>query len=315
MEVEVTPPIDRPFVAAVMIIGKKTEPFLGACMESVSKGIDLLVLNDNSALGDSPNMETVRRSMLFSENRVRVIPSEFLGFGPCRTLCLDYLREHHPEGTWVLYLDSDEVHPPSIEALTRGILPALPRHIGIVDGYFYQFYLTPRHYLSLDRRHNMLFRFNTDITWEGKVHEKPVNLRGTRLALPYRYFHYGYLADPGEIMGKWSLYAVLGDQGGSGVFENPDYYFRKDAAAAMPFRGAHPEAAEEALLAVEEEHGAHFRHFEGMIKELERQWGRTRRLKHLNFEMRMHLRGIEALVRFFFRKGFIRSLRTILKTG
>ncbi len=185
-------------IAAVMIVGGREEPFLAPCLESIARAVDLLVINDNSQDPSSVNRGILKESSLYREGKVHVIPSGFKGFGYCRTLCLDYLRENFREGMWVLYIDSDEVHSPAVISITRGILPCLSRQIGIVDGYFYNFYQSPRWYISLDRRHNLFFRFNKDVRWEGEVHEKPVNLQGRREAIPYRYFHYGYLKTPGR---------------------------------------------------------------------------------------------------------------------
>lgn len=305
--------MDKAFIAAIMIVGAKAEPFLSASLESIRDAVDLLVLNDNSGEQSSPNRSTISRSSLYADGRVHIIPSEFKGFGYCRTLCLDYLREHHPRNTWVLYIDADEVHPPSISHLTRNIIAELPQCVGIVDGYFYQFFLSHRYYLSLDRRHNLFFRFNKDVRWEGKVHEKPVNLRGCREAFPYRYFHYGYLTNPRDILSKWSLYADLGDGGCNDVTVNPSFYFKKDASRVMRFQGAHPPAARPALERVLSENGEHFEHFEALVKELEGVNRLRRKMRHINFELRTALRGLECAIKFFYRRGFLRSLGELRK--
>ena len=73
------------------------------------------------------------------------------------------MRQSHEPDRWVIFVDCDEVHYPSLARVTRDLLPGLPEDIGIVDGYCYQIYLSPRLLLSLDRRHNLMFRFRPEI--------------------------------------------------------------------------------------------------------------------------------------------------------
>jgi len=253
-------------IAAVMIVGAPRERFLAACLESIRDAIDLLVVNDNSGEPRSANLETIERSGLAAAGRIHVIRSGFRGFGSCRELCLDYLREHAPPGTWVLFVDCDEVHGPAIVPLVRRLLPALPGPVGVVDGYFYQFFQSPRYYLSVDRRHNLLFRFSRDVHWVGDVHEKLVGLRGTRVVVPYRYFHYGYLTPPDEVGRKWALYGSLGDHASGSEAGDLPASLRRNAGDVRQFKDEHPDAASGALADVSRENRESIEAFERLVR-------------------------------------------------
>ena len=280
-----------------MLMGKKQERFLPACLASIADAVDLLVVNENSCQAENNNLSALKDSALYRQGKVKIIPSEFKGFGYCRNLCLDYLRANPVPGMWVLIVDCDEVHAPGFTVLTRKILPNLPPHIGIVDGYFRHFVLSGRYYVSLDRRHNMLFSFNKDICWEGSVHEKLVNIRGARIGLPYRYFHYGYLAPLGDLMKRWELYGSLGDATSADHTVYPNAILESDAARAMRFKGWHPGYALRLLQTYEDENREAVRHFEEMVNA--HNPGRSKMLlKDLNYEIRMAWRGLQFMGRF-----------------
>lgn len=240
-------------VFAVMLMGAKAEPFLPACLESLYGAVDQVALNDNSGLDQHVNLSVVKQSRLFKEGKIQLIPSPFLGFGPCRDLCIRKIRESATTEDWIIFVDCDEVHIPQLSLITRNILPSLPKHIGIVDGYFYQFFQFPRFITSLDHRHNLMFRFNPAVSWEGQVHERVVNLVGDRLVLPYRYFHYGFLKSHRDITAKWSLYGSLGDPVSGSQTKNPEQEICKNAKDAVGFFGTHPEAAVALLKIAEDE--------------------------------------------------------------
>lgn len=294
-----------------MMMGRKPEPFLRACLDSIHGAVDLLVLNDNSQDPEGPNMVTVKEHALYGEGKIHVIPSEFKGFGYCRSLCLDYLKELNAPSLWVLYLDADEVHPPALRAMTRGIIPSLPENIGIVDGYKYEFFQSRNYFLFCDRRHNLFFRFNPDIRWEGKVHEKPVNLRGHRVAFPYRYFHYGYLISAAAIKEKWKLYSVLEEKSDSG--EDYDRYLRRDACRVLRFSGSHPAVARECLEAVENENRGGVERFERLVRENESVSKVSRSLKRINVELNMKMRALQCALAFFSRSAVISGLGELMR--
>jgi len=295
------------FIAGVMMMGGKSEPFLAACLESIRDAVDLLVLNENSGDPANPNMEVVRASSLWKAGKVHLIESEFKGFGFCRTLCLDYIGTIYKPGTWVLYIDCDEVHPSGITAVTRAILPHLPETVGIVDGYFYQFFQTTEFYLSLDRRHNLFFRYNPEIRWEGVVHEKPVGMAGSREAIPYPYFHYGYLMDPRDLLKKWKLYTDLGDSGSCSDAGRVDEIVMGHVKAVLPYRGGHPAVAAQCLAAVTQQE--YVRRFTERARREPRGVGQL--LQGLNFAMRLHSRYLQYVMKYGGDGALMRGLREL----
>lgn len=240
-------------ITAVMLMGAKREPFLGACLDSIRDAVDRLIVNDNSGLAEHPNLSVMRDSELFKTGRVTIIPSTFLGFGPCRDLCLAEMRKTTESGRWVIFVDCDEVHTPSINQVTRCLLPRLPEDIGIVDGYFYQIFQSPDFIKSLDHRHNLMFRFNPEIRWTGQVHEQLSGLMGRRLVVPYRYFHYGYLEPTEVIIRKWQLYGSLGDYQSGRQCEMPNEFMWQEIKKLTAFYGRHPAPAYAAIQAYKQE--------------------------------------------------------------
>lgn len=242
-------------ITAVMLMGAKQEPFLGACLASIRDAVDQLIVNDNSGLAEHPNLAVMRGSDLFRAGRVTIVPSAFLGFGPCRDLCLAEMRKTNETGRWVIFVDCDEVHTPSLRRITQRLLPRLPERIGIVDGYFYQIFQSPGLMQSLDHRHNLMFRFHPTIRWTGQVHEKLEGLTGRRLVVPYRYYHYGYLTPPSLIADKWRLYGSLGDPQSGRQSESPSEYMRRDLERLTTFYGQHPTVATRPIRDYERDNG------------------------------------------------------------
>lgn len=250
---------------AVMLMGAKPEPFLAACLDSLYGAVDRIALNDNSNLDQHENLSVVQQSRLYKEGKIDLIPSRFIGFGPCRELCLQRIRELAVAEDWIIFVDCDEVHPPQLLTVTRQILPVLPTKIGIVDGYFYQFYQFPRYITALDHRHNLMFRFHPDIHWEGQVHEHVLNLRGERLVLPYRYFHYGYLKSHREISDKFALYGSLGDPVADAQTADPLKAIFENSRQAVEFLGCHPAVATVGLKQAEIENADDYRLFQAAV--------------------------------------------------
>ena len=229
-------------VAAIMLVGASPEPFLSMSLECLTDAVDCLVINDNSGLGSHPNLEEIYRSKLYQAGKIQLIFSEFLGFGACRNLCMDRLRELHlTEDWWVMIVDSDEVHPAEkITPITRTLLPELGPEIGIVDGYFYDFFQSPFYYQAFNHRHNMLFRFRDNVHWLQAVHEQLVNLSGKRLVLPYCFFHYGYMKGIETIQEKWRFYGRLGDDISGSQAEQMDATVSYVAKHCWRYYGLHP---------------------------------------------------------------------------
>ena len=232
-------------IAALMIIGKKTEPFLPACLEALNECVDLLVINDNSEMVDHPNLQVIQASKLFHAGKIKLIQSAFVSFSYCRNLCFDYLRNSATKPNWVLIVDADEVHTPFFQTLTRRILPALDSSVGVVESYVYDFIQSPRLYRSLDHRHRLILRYNIKLRWEGAVHEQLTGITGKTLVLPYIFFHYGALKPPEAMMQKWALYQAMGDEASGSHLENVKKILQKDARSVFRFHTDHPHVTKE----------------------------------------------------------------------
>ena len=202
-------------IIAILLMGQRPEPYLAAVLTSLEAAVDLLVVNDNGGAPDSINRRVLEGSELYRRGQVRIVEAPFEGFSKARNLCLEHIRS---EGlcdadahTWLMMVDCDEVHGKDLSRLTRVVLPSLPQGVGVVDGYFVQFMQSFDYFISLDRRHNLLVRFNDNVRWIHDVHEQVQGLEGRRLCLPYVYYHYGYVMSNQQILEKWQLYQKLGD--------------------------------------------------------------------------------------------------------
>lgn len=247
-------------IIALLIVGARREPWLPAVLESLADGIDTLVVNDNSGDRACENRRALETSRLHREGRVDIIEAPFVNFSDARNRCLVRIREHHAprhDDIWILKVDADEVHDSQLAVVTRTVLPALSRRVGVVDGYFLQFMQSLRYYISLDRRHELFFRYTPDLRWEREVHEQLRGLMGRRLCLPYVFFHYGYASDGSTIAAKWSQYRDLGDPTfrGQEVPVTPQM-FDNDIPRCLPLTRRHPAALQ---LTIEmPPHPAHF---------------------------------------------------------
>ena len=273
-------------VTAVMLMGAKREPFLGACLASIRDAVDHLIVNDNSGLAEHPNLTVMRESELYKTGRVTIVNSAFLGFGPCRDLCLDEMRKTDEPGRWVIFVDCDEVHVSTIRRVTKGLLPRLPERIGIVEGYFQQIFQSPACIQTLDHRHNLMFRFHPDIRWVGQVHEKLEGVAGRRLVIPYRYFHYGYLEPPAIVAEKWRFYGSLGDRQSGRQSEIPVEYMQKELGRLHAFYGRHPEFALPAIRDYQEKNSAWLADVNAFTKKIPL-YGLKSRMFQLKIEAKM----------------------------
>ncbi|MCL5773575.1 MAG: glycosyltransferase [Firmicutes bacterium] len=281
-------------IIALAIMSNRPEPFLGAMLESIADAVDLLVLNDNSSDPGNSNLGVVRESKLYKNGKVHLIFSEFEGFAPARNLCLDYIKKSVKNDSWVIMQDCDEVHAPSFTALTRKILPNLPERYGVVDGYFYQFVQTFDYFTSLDRRHNLIFRFYPDVRWEGDVHEKLVNLKGERLATPYIYFHYGYCFPLKDILGKLRHYGTLGDEENKSA-QNMSHERLLDGNAmhCIQFKKSHPPSMKPVIEGINEKFKEELSRFDAIIKRQTFMMRLRNSFRNLNFKLRIFWRTLQ----------------------
>jgi len=230
-------------------MGDRPEPFFPFCLESIKDAVDLVVLNDNSGNPENPNLQYVRNSTLYKEGRIELLTSDFEkagGFAGVRNICLDRVQALVEEGRyttdnlWILYLDCEEVHPPRFSSFVKVFLSQLPDSVGIVDGYMYQFILTFDYYTTLERRHNLFFRFHKDIRWERPVHETLVNLQGARIATDYTYPHYGYLLPPEDLMNRWKLYEKYDGLDFDLEKVKKEEMLLEKSELCIPYSGEHP---------------------------------------------------------------------------
>lgn len=293
--------LKSPFVVANVILGARHEPFFSSCLSSVEKGIDFLVLNDNSGDPQNPNLRSFHASKLFKEGRTALIQtklSDLSGFDEARNLCLAETAKRFPnENLWILYLDTDEVHTEGLAQLTREFLHRLPDDVTVVDGYFYQFIQSFQYYASLDRRHNLLFRYHPNLRWEKPIHSQLLGIRGRRVPTGYTYFHYGYLYAPENVLERWRLYKKYDSIPYDPEQLPPDHLFRnfEEGMILVPFHGKHPEAL--SLYFRENSDMEHLTRFTAAITRRFKQsriWQGLAKLREINWELRLAFRRLQA---------------------
>lgn len=237
------------YVIALLLYGRRAEPYLRATLDSLHAAVDRLVVNDNGGDSASINRRELEASRMFAEGRVDLIEAPFEGFGPARNLCLRHIAERIAPTVdgplWVLMVDADEVHGRNLARVTRQVLPAVPADTGVVDGYVVQFMESFDYFISVDRRHNLLYRFNPELRYVRDVHEQLQGIRGRRLCLPYLYCHYGYVRPHAQVLEKWLQYHHLGDS----TYEAHNFPNEPDPAMffdqlplCMPYPWHHPPA-------------------------------------------------------------------------
>lgn len=281
-------------IIALTIVGKRPEPFLGAALESICDAVDLVVMNDNSQDPASPNAAVARASRLGRDGKIHILPSAFEGFAAARNRCLDYIRALNPGPCWVLKQDADEVHTSALAVVTRQLLPALPPRYAIVDGYFYQFMQGFDYFISMDRRHDLFFRFAPEVRWEGDIHERMIGLSGKRLATPYVFFHYGYAVSQDDVLDKWRLYDQWGDKVYDTAAMAPGRLLDQEAGRCIRFGGRHPGPAEAVIESLPDPWRGEVSRYTRLVKDRQRGWNSIGNgLRHLNYRARIVWRALQ----------------------
>jgi len=223
-----------------MLLGARREPFLAPCLASLGTAVDLLVVDLNGH--NDENLRDLEESALFRSGRLVHEARPFTNFAEARNHTLQMLP---PGEGWVFIVDSDEVHDPEgLALITRGLLPALPESVGILDTYNLLFIQSFRYLDGLERRHNQFLRRTADLVWSRAVHEHVGGTRGSRQAAPYVYGHFGHVRPPEEMLDKSRLYSRLGgstDEPEESVRKGVEVYMDEWMPRCRRYRGRHPE--------------------------------------------------------------------------
>jgi hypothetical protein len=217
-------------------------------LESIRDAASRLIVNDN-APDPSPHSATLYESGFGTTGALLIDRTPFSGFAAARNVCLR-LHGQQNAGSWIMFIDADEVHGPAIARIASR-LDRVPPAYDFVDGYTWHFFGAFDYYTSIERR-MMFFRYRPGLHWDGAVHERLHGLNGKRLALPYVYGHYGHTLMPRRHAEKGRHYSSLGAPGNVlGEDELDDFdvarYFAPVYPRLLRFTGRHPAAARETI--------------------------------------------------------------------
>lgn len=275
-------------VAAHLIVGSRVEPFLGALLASLEGVVQRVIVNDN-APDPSTHRDALENSWCGRTGALLVDRTPFTDFSSARNVCLD-LHRAHDAGDWIAFVDADDVH----DARARTISARLDRageSVFAVDGYNWHFFQSFDFYTSIERR-MMFFRFNPQLRWEGKVHERLIGYSGSRIALPYVYPHYGHVLPARRFAEKGRHYSSLGQHGETVPEEELDRlesatFFAEFWPKLLHYRGRHPQAAAPAIAALRTELGAQERIARELVKQSQTPAIRMRNLlRQANYNQR-----------------------------
>jgi hypothetical protein len=239
-------------IACALCVGTTRELYLEAALASIADAVDTLVVNDNSRSTRSENAATLEGSAFAARSALRVARHPFVDFADMRNRAFAELATLPQAPDWVLFLDADEVHGAQLRYIAREILPRLAAGTGSVDAYTYHFFGTFRWITDLARRF-VFYRYQPELRWVNRVHERVVGLRGDSLVLPYAYHHYGNVLPHALLARKHTQYYELGNavpRPPSEAEATRDVYLSR-AARVRPYRAAHPASARPTLAALE----------------------------------------------------------------
>jgi hypothetical protein len=284
-------------VAAHLILGSREEPFLAALLDSLSGAVDSLIVNDNGP-DPSPHEAALRESWFGDHNRLFVDRTPFVDFSTARNRCLD-VHARTGAGTWIAFVDADEVHGEAVRLITRH-LGAVPGTHDFVDGYTWHFFQSFDLYTSIERR-MAFFRFKPGVRWVGSVHERLEGLAGKRLALPYVYAHYGHVLPARRHAEKGRHYSSLGQTGEIVTEEaldslDPATYFKRIWPEVLHFTGEQPPAARSIVARLRDEYAAEQERALELTRAAQPPLVRARNaLMKLNYELRWRSRALNTL--------------------
>jgi len=303
-------------IISSMILGGKDEIFLKPSLDSVDDACDLIIINDNSYVTNENNLKYIKSSIPYKNNKIVIIKNLFDGFDNARNQILDYIKKKKYNNSWIIKLDADEVHGKNLSIITRNIIPALPDDYSVVDVYFYQFLQSFSYLRSIDRRHNFLVRFNKDMLWRGRVHEKIENVIGRTLILPYIFYHYGCNFAPSEILNKWKLYKSLGDSNQPDLDEyNNDDFILSELNSCFSFNGRHPAHMKDVINEIIKNRGNEIMRYESIISEINKNKRHSLHnyINKYNFLFRIFYRRVENYIKYYFNKDIKNGLKELNK--
>ena len=286
----------RPIVAH-LIVGRRSEPYLPAVLESIGDVCSLAVINDNSGLIPGPNDDFLQASRLSAQGRTLVVRTAFDGFGAARNACID-ATPHALRDGWVLFVDADEVHGDELAVMARA-LPSIASDVDAVDGYSRHFVGSFGWWRSLERR-MCFFRDRADRRWSGVVHERLAPM-GKRVVFPFVWAHYGHVVTPRMEWEKSRLYSSLGQPGFAPTDEQLSRVTAAEAwedlrADAMRYHGGHPPAAAGVIAALSRDWAATFKEVDALFARCT-PLGRVRReVRRANYARVLAMRRIAGLL-------------------
>jgi hypothetical protein len=279
-------------VACVLCVGAAREPYLEAMLASIAGAVDMLVVNDNSALARSENVATLEASELATRGALQIHRNPFVDFADMRNRGFAPLAALERPPDWVMFIDADEVHGAQVRYIAREILPRLAPEVGSLDGYTYHFYGTFRWITDIARR-LAFYRFSRRIGWTNPIHEKIVGLEGRSLVLPYIYHHYGNVLPPQALIQKHLRYFELGNAVRGAEVDSPEAYL-ENATGVRPFHGSHPRAARATVAAIERQRAGEFEAIDGGFRARRNLNVRAASaLRAFNEALRVQLRRVE----------------------
>lgn len=286
-------------IAAHLIVGAPSEPFLPALLASLEGAADSLIVNDN-APDPSPHAAALAASSFARHDALTVDRTPFTDFSSARNICLR-IHAAQDAGEWVAFVDADECHGDTVRTIASH-LESVPSAYGFVDGYTWHFFQSPRLYTSIERRMTF-FRFAPNVRWEGRVHERLCGVPGARLPLPYVYGHYGHVLSPRRHAEKGRRYSSLGQSGDIVSIDaldsiNPAVYFADKWPKLLRFNGEHPPAVRGELTRLKVEYAEQFSLADRLTRAAQPPFLRARnRIEALNYAVRWRSRAVNPLAR------------------
>ena len=292
--------MDKPRIAAHLMVGAREEPFLGALLASLDAVVDRLIVNDNSGEERSANSQIVEASAFARTGRLLLDRLPFVDFSIARNRLLA-LHAEHDAGEWIAFVDADEVHGDTAATIAAN-LGRVPASIDFVDGFTWHFFQSFDWYTTIERRMSF-FRFSPALRWEGLVHEQLVGARGGRLALPYVYAHYGHVLPVHRHAEKGRHYSSLGAPGEILSPEelpqiDPVTYFSPLWPLALRYHGKHAHFVRETEARLRVLHAETYALADETIPEFQPpQVKLANVIRKLNFEQRWRARRLDPQAR------------------